>query len=178
MGSFGSKFVAWVKAGKAEPAIKVEVPHVQMREPTGEDHEGFREYLMQPTRPFRKPGISVTDEFNLWFADRLRRKALEAALAAAAAAAAEKPTESAAAPLPSERWNARKEPEPRGVLGLFAGQAPPPLPTAPFSSDTAGESKEPATQEYSALFAAKEAPPLAAAPFSSDPPNDRKESES
>ncbi len=88
MGNLGSRLVAWVKAGKTEQAIKVEVPSVQMVPPDGEDHEAFREYLKQPLRPFRKPGISVTEEFNFWFADRLRRKALEAALAAAAAKAA------------------------------------------------------------------------------------------
>ena len=59
---------------------------LQLVEPTIEDHEAFREYMMQSRRPFRKPGISINEEFNLWLAERQAKKAEEVALAATAAA--------------------------------------------------------------------------------------------
>ena len=35
---------------------------------TGDDFEEFRQHLSQPTRPFRKPGISIKEEYELWLA--------------------------------------------------------------------------------------------------------------
>lgn len=59
---------------------------VAIAEATLEDHEAFRLHMMQSHRPFRKPGRSVQEEFNLWLADRQQKKAQAAALAAAASA--------------------------------------------------------------------------------------------
>lgn len=78
----------WLFAGKEKPRAAKEEAALPAAEATIEDHEAFREYLTGKDRLFRKPGISVNQEFNLWLADR-RKKAAEAeALAAAAAAAA------------------------------------------------------------------------------------------
>ena len=35
---------------------------------SGDDFEEFRLHLAQPTRPFRKPGISIKQEYELWLA--------------------------------------------------------------------------------------------------------------
>jgi hypothetical protein len=35
---------------------------------SGDDFEEFRQHLCQPKRPFRKPGISVKEEYELWLA--------------------------------------------------------------------------------------------------------------
>ncbi len=189
MGNFGSRLVAWVKAGKPEQANKIELPPLQMVEPTGDDQEAFREYLMQPNRIFRKPGISVPEEFNLWFADRQRRKALEAALAAAAAKAAEAAANS---PAPVEAVAAREVPKKTG-LGLTDWMRSP-APTLSISPESLSKpespasdsipqltsdrnQKEPEAQEYSALFAAQHLPPLPTAAFSSESTSDQKEPE-
>jgi len=46
-----------------------------MHDASPEDHEAFRQYLMQKERPFRKPGFSLNQEFNLWIKDRAHKKA-------------------------------------------------------------------------------------------------------
>ncbi|MGB0065369.1 MAG: hypothetical protein WBP85_13055, partial [Terracidiphilus sp.] len=162
---------------------------VVAEEPTGDDQEAFREYLMQPNRIFRKPGISVPEEFNLWFADRQRRKALEAALAAAAAKAAEAAANS---PAPVEAVAAREVPKKTG-LGLTDWMRSP-APTLSISPESLSKpespasdsipqltsdrnQKEPEAQEYSALFAAQHLPPLPTAAFSSESTSDQKEPE-
>ena len=35
---------------------------------SGDDFEEFRQHLSQPKRPFRQPGISIKDEYELWLA--------------------------------------------------------------------------------------------------------------
>jgi hypothetical protein len=59
---------------------------------TGEDYEEFLKLLYAGQRPFRKPGITVKQEFELWLAARAKARvktaAAEAAAAKAAAAAA------------------------------------------------------------------------------------------
>lgn len=42
---------------------------------TGDDYEGFLQHMKQGKRPFRKPGMSVNDEFQAWLADRARVRA-------------------------------------------------------------------------------------------------------
>ena len=39
---------------------------------TGDDYEGFIQHMKQGKRPFRKPGMTVKDEFHAWLADRAR----------------------------------------------------------------------------------------------------------
>jgi hypothetical protein len=35
---------------------------------SGDDFEEFRQHLAQPKRPFRRPGISIKAEYELWLA--------------------------------------------------------------------------------------------------------------
>ena len=35
---------------------------------SGDDFEEFRQHLSQPKRPFRQPGISIKEEYELWLA--------------------------------------------------------------------------------------------------------------
>jgi hypothetical protein len=46
---------------------------VAIAEATLDDHEAFRQYMMQSHRPFRKSNRSVQEEFNLWLADRQKK---------------------------------------------------------------------------------------------------------
>jgi hypothetical protein len=39
---------------------------------TGNDYEGFLTHMKEGKRPFRKPGMTVNDEFQAWLADRAR----------------------------------------------------------------------------------------------------------
>jgi len=80
----------WLFSGKGKSEDAEEEPYQTMPDATLEDHEAFREHLMQPDRPFRKPGISLHDEFALWLADRNKKKAQIEALCAAIAAEAAK----------------------------------------------------------------------------------------
>jgi hypothetical protein len=76
----------WLFSGKGKKLPAAEEKPQTMADATIQDHEAFREHMMQPDRPFRKPGISVAEEFNLWLADRQKKKAQAEALAAAALA--------------------------------------------------------------------------------------------
>jgi hypothetical protein len=40
---------------------------------TGEEYNEFLSLMQQGKRPFRKPGISVKDEYELWLADRAKK---------------------------------------------------------------------------------------------------------
>ncbi|MGO9337462.1 MAG: hypothetical protein ACLPY1_08145 [Terracidiphilus sp.] len=42
---------------------------------SGDDFEEFRLHLSQPKRPFRKPGITVKEEYELWLAHRAKVRA-------------------------------------------------------------------------------------------------------
>jgi hypothetical protein len=42
---------------------------------TGEEYNEFLELMRQGKRPFRKPGISIRDEFELWLAARAKARA-------------------------------------------------------------------------------------------------------
>lgn len=35
---------------------------------SGDDFEEFRQHLAQPKRPFRRPGITIKEEYELWLA--------------------------------------------------------------------------------------------------------------
>ena len=39
-----------------------------------EDREAFRDYMLQKDRPFRRPGLTLTQEFHLWNKDRAQKK--------------------------------------------------------------------------------------------------------
>jgi hypothetical protein len=39
---------------------------------SGDEYNEFLELMRQGKRPFRKPGISVTQEFELWLAARAK----------------------------------------------------------------------------------------------------------
>ena len=39
---------------------------------TGDDYEGFLQHMKQGKRPFRKPGMTVNEEFQAWLASRAR----------------------------------------------------------------------------------------------------------
>jgi hypothetical protein len=42
---------------------------------TGDDYEEFRLHLCSGKRPFRKPGISIREEYELWLAARAKSRA-------------------------------------------------------------------------------------------------------
>jgi hypothetical protein len=42
---------------------------------TGDDYEEFRLHLSSGKRPFRKPGISIREEYELWLAHRAKTRA-------------------------------------------------------------------------------------------------------
>lgn len=48
---------------------------IPMHNASADEHEAFRAYLMQKERPFRKPGMSLNQEFNLWIKARAEKKA-------------------------------------------------------------------------------------------------------
>jgi hypothetical protein len=52
---------------------------------TGEEYEEFLKMMQAGKRPFRKPGLSVKDEFELWLGARERARAIEEARTTAAA---------------------------------------------------------------------------------------------
>jgi hypothetical protein len=54
-------------------------------EATVDDHEAFRLHLKEPHRPFRKPGMTVDDEFKAWLLDRAKKRAEVASAEAATA---------------------------------------------------------------------------------------------
>lgn len=39
-----------------------------------EDYDAFLVYLRAARRPFRKPGITIQDEYKLWYADRVKQR--------------------------------------------------------------------------------------------------------
>ena len=65
----------WLFSGNGgKPAPRAAAPAPPLAtEPTINDHEAFRRYLMQGDREFRKLGLSIDDEFKLWFAKRSSR---------------------------------------------------------------------------------------------------------
>jgi len=74
----------WLFSGKGKTmTTQEETPAPPpMAEADAGDHEAFRDYLRQPDRTFRKPGISVSEEFNLWLTDRAKKRAAAAAAVA------------------------------------------------------------------------------------------------
>ena len=90
--------VNWLFSGKGKIVTKPEAPQA-IPDATAQDQEGFREYLTQKERPFRKPGILISDEFKLWLADRHLKKAAAAEAGALPAVAADAP-----APAATENW--------------------------------------------------------------------------
>ena len=51
---------------------------------TGEDNNEFIQYLSQAVRPFKKPGVSVKQEYELWLVARAKTRSASAARASAA----------------------------------------------------------------------------------------------
>lgn len=51
-------------------------------EVTSEDQQEFVQYLRQAHRPFKKPRMTIDDEFKAWHADRVQKRAKAAAGAA------------------------------------------------------------------------------------------------
>ncbi|HVN92979.1 MAG TPA: hypothetical protein VMT38_04760 [Terracidiphilus sp.] len=68
--------VKWLFSGDGkvteDHAGDTEVP---MQNASAEEHEAFRDYLLGKERAFRKPGMSVNQEFNLWIKARAGKKA-------------------------------------------------------------------------------------------------------
>ena len=74
-----------LKAAPVAPAAAAPVAYTT----TAEDYEAFLKLMHEGgKRPFRKPGISVKQEFELWAAAQANERAAAAALAARAAAVA------------------------------------------------------------------------------------------
>ena len=48
---------------------------------TNEEHDAFRDYMRLEYRPFRKPGMTLNEEFSAWLADRRKKEQLAAAAA-------------------------------------------------------------------------------------------------
>ena len=74
-------------------AGRVDIPAATL-----EDSEAFREYMEQQDRPFRKAGRPISEEFDLWLADRAKKKAEAEASADASPAVSGDPADSGAAP--------------------------------------------------------------------------------
>jgi hypothetical protein len=66
----------WLFSGKEKMIHTTpdDQPRTHLYETTAEDHEAFREYLLQPQRLFRKPGMTVDDEFKAWLANRASKR--------------------------------------------------------------------------------------------------------
>ena len=81
----------WLFGESAPKKVEATETHVVVA-PTAtvDDHEAFRAHLKESYRPFRKPGISVDEEFNLWLADRAKHRAAAAAAAASSTASSSK----------------------------------------------------------------------------------------
>lgn len=87
--------------GKAKAPVNLEIELAPAVEADAGDQEAFREYLRQAHRQFRIPGIGVGEEFELWLADRAKKKAAAAAeLAALQAASGDAVAEPLSASLP------------------------------------------------------------------------------
>ncbi len=63
----------WLFGGKTKTAPTVAAQPAHMPEATMDDQEAFRVYLTQPDRRFRKPGISLAQEFTLWQTGRIKK---------------------------------------------------------------------------------------------------------
>lgn len=50
---------------------------------TAQDHQDFVVYLRQKNRPFKKPGMTVDEEFQAWLADRARNRVPSPAMTSA-----------------------------------------------------------------------------------------------
>jgi hypothetical protein len=68
--------VSWLFGGDGIKKREAADAPAPMLDPTGEEYEAFQAYLRrQHPREFSKPGRTVTDEFQLWMADRAKKKA-------------------------------------------------------------------------------------------------------
>ena len=65
----GSPAAGTPATAASSPAVSAEPAY------TFEDHDDWLRYLGQTHRPFRKPGLSVGDEFKLWHEARAQRRA-------------------------------------------------------------------------------------------------------
>jgi len=85
--AIGATTVTAAKAVKSAPVAAGPVAYTS----TAVDYEAFLKLMHEGgKRPFRKPGISVKQEFELWAAAQAKERAAAAVLAARAAAAAAK----------------------------------------------------------------------------------------
>jgi hypothetical protein len=65
-------------AGTSETPAKSVAPAAAKVEYSADEHTAWMSYLKEPRRAFRKPGLSVGDEFKLWQADRAQGNAMPA----------------------------------------------------------------------------------------------------
>ena len=74
----------WLFGGKG-PVIKTVLDErpITPAEATSQDHQDFVVYLKQKNRPYKKPGMTIDDEFKAWLAGRARNRAPAAAPASA-----------------------------------------------------------------------------------------------
>jgi hypothetical protein len=55
-------------SSKVAPAVAAPGGPSSYMDSSGDDFEEFRQHLAQPKRPFRRPGISIKEEYELWLA--------------------------------------------------------------------------------------------------------------
>ena len=71
--------VQWLFSGngvkRTDEVGPVGVLPAPARPATSEDYAEFEQYLRQQHRQFRKPGRSVTGEFDVWLAERAKKRA-------------------------------------------------------------------------------------------------------
>lgn len=67
----------WLFSGRGTTFKTVEEPPkpVAVVEVTAADQQEFVQYLRQPLRPFKKPRMTVDEEFKAWHADRVKNRA-------------------------------------------------------------------------------------------------------
>jgi hypothetical protein len=66
---------SFVTSGSVQLAPAAAAPSSLYMNSTGDDFEDFRLHLCQPKRPFRKPGITIKEEYELWLAHRIKARA-------------------------------------------------------------------------------------------------------
>jgi hypothetical protein len=66
----------WLFSGRTQPIKTVDEPRLPSGPvtATAQDHQEFVVYLRQKYRPFKKPGMTVDDEFQAWLTDRVRNR--------------------------------------------------------------------------------------------------------
>ena len=68
----GYASITGLVAAGPESASSTSTRGTQQMASTGDDYEGFLQHMKQGKRPFRKPGMTINEEFQAWLADRSR----------------------------------------------------------------------------------------------------------